>query len=84
MPAKWNGDNKSIAKVGEECARHLRVILFFFFLMHFRVGGPAALALFVPLHTRLVLLFLIWYLKILSGQYASKLVKGSLSLPVPG
>lgn len=51
------------------------------FLMHFRVGGPAALALFVPLRTRLVLLFLIWYLKILSAQYASQLVKASLSVP---
>lgn len=50
----------------------------FLLLMHFRVGGPAALALFVPLHTRLVP---IWYLKNLSAQYASKLVKGSLSVP---
>lgn len=49
MPAKWKGDNKSIAKVREECARHMRVQEYFF-LMHFRVGGPAALALFVPLH----------------------------------
>lgn len=51
----------------------------FLFLMHFRVGGPAALALFVPLHTRLILFLLIWYLKILLAQYASALVKAFCS-----
>lgn len=86
MPAKWKGDNKSIAKVREECARHMRVQEYFF-LMHFRVGGSAALALFVPLHALLFLLLLIWYLKIVAPSQphlpdASKVVNGSLSFPV--
>lgn len=87
MPAKWKGDNKSIAKVREECARDMQVQeYFFFFLRHFRVGGSAALALFVPLQALLFLLLLIWYPKIvaLSQQtcQTSALLNGSLSLPV--
>lgn len=31
MPAKWKRDNKSITKVREECARHMRVQEYFFF-----------------------------------------------------
>lgn len=30
MPAKWKGDNKSISKVKEERARHMRVQEYFF------------------------------------------------------
>lgn len=57
MPAKWKGDNKSISKVKEERARHMRVQEYFFNALQ---GGGAQLHLFYLSYAFLFLLLLIW------------------------
>lgn len=49
MPAKWKGDNKSIAKVREECARHTRVQEYFFNALQ---GGRLSCTCFICPATR--------------------------------